>query len=54
MARPVESSVTTLTAPKTVAHGARLNLVKNNIRDLERTFDVADAAVLTHGDREAA
>ncbi len=33
---------------------SRLGLVKNNIRDLERTFDVADAAVLTHGDREAA
>ncbi len=32
----------------------RLNLVKNNIKDFERTFDVADANVILHGEREAA
>lgn len=32
----------------------RLNLVKNNIKDFERTFDVADANVLMHETREAA
>ena len=32
----------------------RLNLVKNNIKDFERTFDVADANAILHGEREAA
>ena len=32
----------------------RLGLVKNNVRDFERSFDVADAAVVMHGEREAA
>ena len=32
----------------------RLDLVKNNIRDFDRTFDIADADVVLHGEREAA
>jgi len=28
--------------------------VKNNIKDVERTFEVADANVAMHGEREAA
>ncbi|MEQ1608012.1 MAG: hypothetical protein ABL956_03430 [Hyphomonadaceae bacterium] len=33
---------------------ARLNLMKNNIMDFERTFDVAGTAVVVYGEREAA
>lgn len=33
---------------------AWLNLMKNNIKDFERTFDVADATVVVCGEREAA
>ncbi|MDP3492981.1 MAG: hypothetical protein Q8R82_07690 [Hyphomonadaceae bacterium] len=55
----IQPMATTNWAHRTILWAAalaftRLNLVKNNIKDFERTFDVADANVIMHGEREAA
>ncbi len=55
----IKPMATTNWAHRTVLWAAALaftclNLVKNNIKDFERTFDVADANVAMHGEREAA